>query len=512
MSRRAALVALLACCLAVTACTGERGLWRSPASATGQDRAEAGPVLPAERTTVIAGRSAAELAVATSRTIFRTAPAVVLVAETDAPSLAQGSSTAGQLGVPLLLTPRPGTTRGADALRAEVDRLGVRTVVTIGEPATTWVRPANLTVGGQPVTVAAGGAGDGQLAGGKPGVPLTSLLVLALDQSGSRAAVATAKAAGARVVLTSRSDPRADNKVIKALAGQPVEHLLALGSGFGPPQRLRQRVETAATGRTLPGGGQVVFPGRRMIALYGHPGDPRLGVLGEQPVQAAIARARRVAAGYAALVKEPVVPAFEIITTVASSSAGPDGDYSAESPVEQLRPWVDAAAKAGVYVVLDLQPGRTDFLTQAKRYTELLKEPHVGLALDPEWRLKPGQRHMVQIGSVSAAEINKTADWLAEFTRKNRLPQKVLMLHQFRLDMITSRTTVRTDHDELRVVIHADGFGTPGQKFDTWNAMHQNPPRNVWWGWKNFYDEDQPTFSPRQTMAIRPAPVFVSYQ
>jgi hypothetical protein len=262
----------------------------------------------------------------------------------------------------------------------------------------------------------------------------------------------------------------------------------------------------------LPGGGQVVLPGRRMIALYGHPGDARLGVLGEQPVDAAVARARRVAAGYAALVKEPVVPAFEIITTVASSSAGPDGNYSAESPIEHIRPWVDAAGKAGVYVVLDLQPGRTDFLTQAKRYSELLKEPHVGLALDPEWRLKPGQRHMVQIGSVSATEINKTADWLAEFTRKNRLPQKVLMLHQFRLDMITNRATVRTDHDELRVIIHADGFGTPGQKFDTWNAMHLNPPRNVWWGWKNFYDEDQPTFTPRQTMAIRPAPVFVSYQ
>jgi hypothetical protein len=300
--------------------------------------------------------------------------------------------------------------------------------------------------------------------------------------------------------------------VIKALAGQPTEHVLALGSAFGPAQRLRQRIETAATGVTLPGGGQVVFPGRRMIALYGHPGDPGLGVLGEQPVDAAIARARRVAAGYQGLAKEPVIPAFEIITTVASSSAGPDGDYSAESPIEHIRPWVDAARKAGVYVMLDLQPGHTDFLTQAKRYTELLKEPHVGLALDPEWRLKPGQRHMVQIGSVSAAEINKTADWLAELTRKNRLPQKLLMLHQFRLDMITSRATVRTNHDELRVVIHADGFGTAGQKFDTWNAMHVNPPRNVWWGWKNFYDEDLPTFTPKQTLAVKPAPVFVSYQ
>jgi len=165
-----------------------------------------------------------------------------------------------------------------------------------------------------------------------------------------------------------------------------------------------------------------------------------------------------------------------------------------------------------MYVMLDLQPGRTDFLTQAKLYEELLIQPHVGLALDPEWRLKPGQRHLVQIGSVTADEVNKTAAWLAELTRAHKLPQKVLMLHQFRLDMITDRARVETDHDELRVVIHADGFGTPPLKFNTWRAMHVNPPPNVWWGWKNFYDEDSPTFTPGQTVAVSPSPVFISYQ
>jgi hypothetical protein len=291
-----------------------------------------------------------------------------------------------------------------------------------------------------------------------------------------------------------------------------VTRVLALGSAFGPAERLRDRINTAATGFQLPGGAQVLFPGRRMIALYGHPGDARLGSLGEQPVDAAIARARKVAGSYQTLVSEPVVPAFEIITTVASSSAGPDANYSTESPIEHLRPWVEAARRAGMYVVLDLQPGLTDFLTQARRYTELLTQPHVGLALDPEWRLKPGQRHMAQIGSVSAAEINDTADWLAALTRQHRLPQKVLMLHQFRLDMIKDRASINTDYDELRVIIHADGFGTSGQKFDTWKGLHIDAPRNVWWGWKNFYDEDRPTFTPERTVAVNPSPVFVSYQ
>ena len=52
---------------------------------------------------------------------------------------------------------------------------------------------------------------------------------------------------------------------------------------------------------------------------------------------------------------------------------------------------VEAAAEHGVYVVLDLQPGRQDFLSQAQQYQELLELPNVGLALDPEWRLGPDQ-------------------------------------------------------------------------------------------------------------------------
>jgi hypothetical protein len=250
-----------------------------------------------------------------------------------------------------------------------------------------------------------------------------------------------------------------------------------------------------------------------MVALYGHPGTPAMGVLGEQGVAESVRRAKALAAEYQPFVSEPVVPAFEIISTVADNAPGPDGDYSAEMTVADLRPWVDAARDAGVYVVLDLQPGRTDFLTQARRYEELLAQPHVGLALDPEWRLGPQQRHLAQIGSVGVDEINSVIDWLAGLTREHSLPQKLLMIHQFRLSMVTGRERLDTSRDELSVVLHADGFGTPGLKFETWNALHQDVPAGVSWGWKNFYDEDSPTFTPAQTMQIGPTtPVFVSYQ
>ena len=133
-------------------------------------------------------------------------------------------------------------------------------------------------------------------------------------------------------------------------------------------------------------------------------------------------RLQSIAEGYAAD-GSAILPTFEIIATVASASAGADGDYSSVTDHEMIRPWIEVAAANGVYVVLDLQPGRSDFLSQAKHYEEFLRLPHVGLALDPEWRLKPHQVHLRQVGTVDAAEINTVVDWLAAIVREEALPR-----------------------------------------------------------------------------------------
>lgn len=70
---------------------------------------------------------------------------------------------------------------------------------------------------------------------------------------------------------------------------------------------------------------------------------------------------------------------------------------------------MQAATAAGLYVILDLQPGRADLLTQAKRYAPLLAMPSVGLALDPEWKLGPGQVPLQQIGGVDASRSTKSS-------------------------------------------------------------------------------------------------------
>jgi hypothetical protein len=254
-----------------------------------------------------------------------------------------------------------------------------------------------------------------------------------------------------------------------------------------------------------------MFPDRRLVAIYGHPGDDNLGVLGEQRVDAAVRRARAVAAAYNGISRQLVIPTFEIITTVASSEAGPDGDYSLESSLDHIRPWVDAAGAAGFFVVLDLQPGYTDFLTQAQRYEQFLTRPYVGLALDPEWRLAPGERHLRDIGQVSAKEVNRVAAWLGALTRRHALPQKLLLLQQFRLDMLPDRAGIVVP-PELALVVQMDGLGPQDVKLQTWRAITAGGPPGVQFGWKNFLDEDKPMRSPVDTVALQPSPVFISYQ
>ena len=336
--------------------------------------------------------------------------------------------------------------------------------------------------------------------------------------AGTAVAAATARAAGLPVVDVPGADPRATSAAVQALTG--VDTVVAVGSSFGDAARLGPRVASASTGVELPGGGQLVFPdpasapgvdGKRYVALYGTPGTPALGVLGEQDVPATIARAEQTAAPYRSLTADTVVPTLEVIATIASSGPEPDGSYSRARSVDELRPIVEAAQAAGQAVVIDLQPGRTDFLTQAQQYAELLAYPHVGLALDPEWRLAPDQVHLRQIGSVGIDEVNATADWLATYTRDRQLPQKMFLLHQFSLRMITDRERLHTGHDELAMIIHADGQGSQPAKAGTWATLHQGAP-DVHWGWKNFYDEDTPMLDPAQTYAVQPVPDLVTYQ
>jgi hypothetical protein len=463
-------------------------------------------------TTVIGESGPQAVSIAVSRALFDSAP-VVVVSAADSASVTQAAADAVKLSVPLLIsdaeTPAgpaspasaaAPSAASADAVADELHRLGCIAVLSVGS--------VQMPAGVRAVDSAA------QLPAVTPPTSAhdTTVLVHAPGDAGSAAAAATARAAGATVVAVHGNDPRADGNAVSDLAQAPAQHVVAVGSDFGSPKQLASRVAAARTGTQLPGGGQLIFPGHRFVAMYGHPGGAGLGILGAQDLDASIARGKALAAQYDDLSNVPVVPTFEIIATVASGAAGGDGNYSNESSVDSLRPWVEKAEASGFYVVLDLQPGRADVLKQAQQYASLLQSPDVGLAVDPEWALNPDQLPLKQIGSLDSSRINAVASWLDAFTASKHLPQKLFVVHQFRLSMIGNEPKLKTDYDNIAVLIHMDGQGTPANKDATWRSVVASAPRGTPFGWKNFYQEDHPMLTPQQTMAHKPQPMMISYQ
>jgi len=503
--RRAIVILLVIAAIAVGGIYYLESAARSPAAS-----APTAPLsrAPAARAAVLTG-TAATISAKAAGELFSTDPVVVLADAARSESLTMAASDALAQSAPLLLLPGGTGPALTGQVRTEIGRLHASYVLAVGLTA----RALSAELPG--VSVVTTRAALPSVAAPAP-LRTVALLVRtgrrgALSPAAA-AAAATARAAGARVIAMRGYDPGVYPAAIATLARARPQHVLAVGAGFGPAASLAAKVTVAETGVQLPGGGQVLFPGHRLVAMYGHPGTPGLGALGEQGLAASIARIRQLALPYRAMSHVPVVPAFEIIATVAQGSAGPSGMYSYETSVAALRPWVDRAVRDGLYVILDLQPGRASLLAQAKLYRPLLRMPGVGLALDPEWKLQPGQLPLRQIGSVQVADVNSVIGWLAALTARYHLPQKLLVLHQFRLAMIQDEARLDTRHSDLAIVIHMDGQGSPGAKVSTWDAVTAIAPRGVFFGWKNFFVKDHPMMDPAETMDRKPQPVMISYQ
>jgi hypothetical protein len=259
----------------------------------------------------------------------------------------------------------------------------------------------------------------------------------------------------------------------------------------------------------LPHGVRRIFGnGRTLVAYYGTSGSGALGVLGETNPDTMVTRVRRAAAPFRHR-HSPVQVVFELIVTIADRTPGPDGSYSHDIAARDVRRYIRAAHRHQALLLLDLQPGRSGFLATAKRWAWALRDPYVGLALDPEWRMGAGSVPGQRIGSVDAAEVNRTSAWLRDLIARNRLPQKLFVLHQFRTDMIRRIDAIEPRRG-LVMVQHVDGFGTPGQKLDTFHTVAR--PGRFLMGFKLFYDEDVHRMTPGQVRAMRPMVRFVSYQ
>jgi hypothetical protein len=324
-----------------------------------------------------------------------------------------------------------------------------------------------------------------------------------------------------------RSAGRSARRSARRLAAPTAVAALALGLGAAACSTGGQASPAAPSGtplaenaqssapppeQQLPMGGREIFPKYRVVAYYGAAYDGALGVLGATNPDQMADKLALQAAAYAPYGK-PVLTCFELITTVANATPGSDGMYSSLGKPDMVAEYLAAARRHKSLLLLDLQPGKANFLDQLKHYEQFLKEPEVGVALDAEWRT-PDSRPGKTLGHTSAAEINAVGDYLAGITKRYNLPQKLLVLHQFRVSMIPDRNQVK-DWPELAETLQMDGTGIgPNGNNDKLKVYSILVPENTRFypGFKVFYKQDYDPLSPAQVMRLKPPPVFISYQ
>jgi hypothetical protein len=205
-----------------------------------------------------------------------------------------------------------------------------------------------------------------------------------------------------------------------------------------------------------------------------------------------------------------VLPAFELIAAIVTSEPGDGGDHSMRQDPATIQRYLRVARAHHMLLLLDIQPGYASFLQEAQALERWLREPDVGLALDPEWSLRPPTLPAQEIGSTDAETVNDVSRYLANIVRRHDLPQKLLVVHRFTGDMIENEHDLERDRG-VALVVNVDGFGDRPNKISKYREFTRDLRRRFN-GFKLFYHEDLNLMSPGQVLRLRPEPDLVVYE
>jgi hypothetical protein len=147
-------------------------------------------------------------------------------------------------------------------------------------------------------------------------------------------------------------------------------------------------------------------------------------------------------------------------------------------------------------------------MKEVRRLRPYLEQPDVGLALDPEWAVGPGQVPGKNLGSTNSRTVNRVSSYVARIVRERRLPQKLLVVHAFTPEALPDSQRIK-QRPGLAVTVNADGFGPPGSKIEEYSQFARRGRPN---GFKLFFQEDTGLMSPRDVLALRPRPDLIVYE
>lgn len=339
-----------------------------------------------------------------------------------------------------------------------------------------------------------------------------SLLVLALAAFAVVVLPGTTNAASARPgppPVAAGREPVPTDTTPGGTPGSAPSTAPTTAPGSGPAPIEVSETDAAYNRRSLPS----FFDGAQVVSFYGYPDVPVMGRLGAFADPAgAIEAVRAVAAEYDRLNgARDVIPALHLIVSVAQPTPMEDGSYLARLDREVIRSYVEATASGGVLLFLDIQVGWADPLREVRRYAWALREPHVHLALDPEFATRPMQAAPGQvIGALSADDVNRVQHYLGGIARSRLLPRKILVLHQF-MDHMLEDTDRYDAVEDVEISVDMDGYGGPWPKLSKYDRYalgdySERPAIKLFYGW------DDPLIPVADLQALDTPPALVIYQ
>ena len=262
----------------------------------------------------------------------------------------------------------------------------------------------------------------------------------------------------------------------------------------------------------LPRGGRTLFPEYRLVGYCGTPGAPALGALDGNLAEKAKAIETR-AAQYAG--DRKILPVFELIAVLVMGYPGPDGKYRTRVSPAVVDSYLQAARQAKAILLLNIQPGQSDFLTELHVFDRYLEEPDVGVAMDPEWAMHPKQRPGVFWGQTDGATVNEVAAVLSSIVTRLNLPEKALVFHEVVRAVMKDERSIEP-HPGVAIIKSVDGLGPPNAKIATYGNLMQVRAKGVHAGFKLFFDEDtrggSHLMGPRDVLGLSPRPEYVMYE
>ncbi len=262
----------------------------------------------------------------------------------------------------------------------------------------------------------------------------------------------------------------------------------------------------------LPRGGRTLFPNYRLVGFCGTPGGPALGPLSgklEEKTKKLIGFAEKYSAD------RPYLPVFELIAVVVQSYPGTDGKYRRRVPDSVIDEYLALARAQKGLLLLNIQPGQSDFMSEVTRLERYLKEPDVGIALDPEWSVKAKQTPGVFYGRTSGAIINEVGGYLSKLVKDGDLPEKVLVFHQL-MRFVVKDEEVVAPTEGVVFIKSVDGLGPKRSKLVTYANLMKVMTKGVHPGFKLFFDEDTRNgaklMTPDEVLGLTPRPEYVMYE